>query len=141
MYHKIYGAYAPDHGKVVSRSERKREGYISSALTYGEVLFETFAELFKVVEERHGGMPEGGVFVDVGCGIGKPVFAAALLHNFRKCVGIEILEDLYKVCIECMKTYTHEVKPHLGEEKSSGLQFSVSLFLDPFDMAPFWRLP
>mmetsp|Transcript_10406 Transcript_10406/g.21411 ORF Transcript_10406/g.21411 Transcript_10406/m.21411 type:complete len:247 (-) Transcript_10406:21-761(-) len=124
MYHAIYGSYDSDFGRSVSRSERKREGYISSALTYGEVLFETFAELFKVIKERHGGMPEGGVFVDVGCGIGKPVFAAALLHNFRKCVGIEILEDLYKVCVECLKTYTRDVKPQLGEEKTADLQFS-----------------
>jgi len=90
MYHRIYGCYEVDHGKKISRAERKREGYISSTLTYGEVVFETFAELFDIIKERHGGMPEGGNFVDIGCGIGKPVFAAALLHNFRKCTGIEV---------------------------------------------------
>jgi len=33
-------------------------------------------------------------FIDIGCGTGKPVFAAALLHPFKKVIGVEILEDL-----------------------------------------------
>ena len=33
----------------------------------------------------------GGVCYDLGSGVGRPVFAAALLHPFARCVGIEIL--------------------------------------------------
>jgi hypothetical protein len=66
-------------------------------LTYGEIEFASFAEqLIKVDTRRrrcrldltmhekvqkYGRMVEGGgKFVDVGCGVGKAVFAAALLH-------------------------------------------------------------
>jgi ubiquinone/menaquinone biosynthesis C-methylase UbiE len=42
----------------------------------------------------------GGKFVDVGCGTGRPVFAACLLHDFDSCVGIEILTDLYKLALK-----------------------------------------
>jgi hypothetical protein len=34
--------------------------------------------------------------VDIGTGAGRAVFAAALLHDFDKCMGIEILEGLHK---------------------------------------------
>ena len=35
------------------------------------------------------------VFLDVGSGIGKPVFAAALLRPWLRCVGVELLEGLH----------------------------------------------
>jgi tRNA G46 methylase TrmB len=45
----------------------------------------------------------GGKFVDIGSGSGKAVFAAALLHKFDDCVGIEILEGLHNLAEEvCM---------------------------------------
>ena len=127
LYETLYGMhrFPEDHGKQLSRRERKREGYISTTLTYGEIKFETFAELFHILKMRHGAMSEdGGVFVDIGCGIGKPVFCAALLHKFNRIVGIEILEDLYKVCIETMHLWTKSVKPVLGEEYTQEMQFS-----------------
>lgn len=31
-------------------------------------------------------------FIDLGCGAGKAVFAAALLHRFGACIGVELLE-------------------------------------------------
>jgi hypothetical protein len=32
----------------------------------------------------------GGNFYDLGSGMGKPVFAAMLNHDFHKCVGLEV---------------------------------------------------
>ena len=119
LYDLMYGThrFPEDHGKQLSRTERKRENYISTTLTYGEIKFETFTELFHILKTRHGAMAEdGGVFVDIGCGIGKPVFCAALMHKFNRIVGIEILEDLYKCCVETMQIWTKSVKPLLGEE-------------------------
>ncbi|GMH48602.1 hypothetical protein TrVE_jg14474 [Triparma verrucosa] len=128
LFDKLYGkqrGFSETYGKEISRAERKREGYISTTLTYGEIKFETFAELMNILKGRHGAMKEdGGVFVDIGCGIGKPLFGAALLHKFDKIVGIEILEDLYKVCVETMQHWTKHVKPVLGEERTQDMQFS-----------------
>ncbi len=79
----------------LSRAERIENGYISSTLSYGEILFEPFQKLLTILY-RHGFSPEsGGKFVDIGSGIGKAVFAAALCHQFNACVGIEILSSLH----------------------------------------------
>ena len=60
LYNQLYDRYPKDHGKIVSRTERKREGYISLTLAYGEIVYSTFAELFAIIEERHGGIPSDG---------------------------------------------------------------------------------
>lgn len=39
----------------------------------------------------------GGAFYDLGSGTGKAVLAAALLHDFDECKGIEIADSLYDV--------------------------------------------
>lgn len=52
-------------------------------------------------------------------------FSCAL--SFSSFRSSQILEDLYKVAVECLGTYTREVKPELGEEKTADLQFSVSI--------------
>ena len=126
LFQQLYNdRYELDHGKKLSRAERKREGYISSTLTYGEILFSTFSELFDILRAREL-LPEKGVFVDVGCGIGKPVFAAALLHDFQRCVGIEILEDCHRACVDTLRFWTQNIKPELGDDRTSpeNLQFS-----------------
>jgi hypothetical protein len=56
----------------------------------------------------------GGYFYDLGSGIGKPVIAAALLHNFEKCIGIETLEGLYTTSLLLQDRYNSVGKPALG---------------------------
>lgn len=53
--------------------------------------------LFITCFKRHG------KFVDIGCGSGKPVFAAALIHDFKFVQGIEILASLYFHCEEILE--------------------------------------
>ena len=59
--------------------------------------------------------PSGGVFYDLGCGTGKPVFAAAAASApgglFRRCVGLEILSGLHEICRKAL-----EVRLIHGEE-------------------------
>jgi hypothetical protein len=38
-------------------------------------------------------------------GVGRGVIAAAFLHPFQKCIGIEYLENLHKVAFEVKATY------------------------------------
>ena len=40
--------------------------------------------------------------MDVGCGSGKAVFAAALTHDFDLCVGIEILANLHEIAVKVL---------------------------------------
>ena len=55
-------------------------------------------------------MKPGGVFVDLGSGSGKGILAAALTHNFDKCVGIEILDSLAKLSYSLIKHYEEHFK-------------------------------
>lgn len=41
----------------------------------------------------------GGVFYDLGSGTGKVVLTAAILHNFTKCNGVELLSGLHEVAV------------------------------------------
>jgi hypothetical protein len=87
-----------------------------------------------ILKTRHNCLHSpGGVFYDLGCGIGKPVFAAGLIHKFDKLVGVEILEDLYKVCVETMHVWTKDVKPILGEE----VRYYVYVFYYIFILSDF----
>ena len=51
----------------------------------------------------------GGIFYDLGSGTGKPLIAAAVLHNFGYCYGIEILEGLYTTSLEIQSSYASKV--------------------------------
>jgi hypothetical protein len=117
-FHTIAGQYPAAIGKAVSKKERDEEeerkggesgggssssSSSSSNLVYGEIHFGTFALALEKVRKKYGGLSEpGGVFVDVGSGTGKPVFAAMLMHEFDKVVGIEILEGLHQLSLELL---------------------------------------
>jgi SAM-dependent methyltransferase len=45
------------------------------------------------------------VFLDVGSGIGKPVFAAALLRPWRRCAGVELLAGLHAEALALRETW------------------------------------
>ena len=73
----------------------------STALNYGEMTVPAFADLLDLAwperpDERQGGGLGRGVFVDLGCGTGKLVLAAAIMrpHSFRVCKGVELVDEL-----------------------------------------------
>lgn len=97
-------------GKQISREERKNKNYQSPTLVYGEIEFWPFAEVFLRIKEKYGGLShKGGVFVDIGCGTGKPVMAAALLHDFDICLGVEILENLVSACHKVLDVWKWKI--------------------------------
>ena len=114
LYDRLVESFPEGAGKDVSRAEREELGLKSSTLVYGEITFEPFAEqLLKL--HAYGGMPEGGIFYDIGCGTGKPVFAAALLHPFRRCAGIEVLTGLSAIAERIRRDFDATVRPALPE--------------------------
>lgn len=88
---KIYNKHPFESSRDVSRKQRLREGHSTATLAYSETPFDTFREQFLKLYQ-HGLSAEDAVrFIDIGCGSGGVVFAAALCHDFKECVGIEIL--------------------------------------------------
>lgn len=61
--------------------------------------FESFAIVLKKIQSKHDGFDDADetpkIFYDLGSGTSKPVFAAAMLYNFKRCTGIEILDLLH----------------------------------------------
>jgi hypothetical protein len=51
----------------------------------------------------------GGIFYDLGSGIGRPVVGAACLYPFDVCTGIEILEGLFNASILVQEAYNSKV--------------------------------
>lgn len=107
LFNQITAEFPVSLGKELSQRARKElEGLHRKdfALTYGEGEFATFGEIFATLRSRYGALGEG-VFYDLGSGTGKAVVAAALLHSFRECRGIELLEPLFQKSLELKERY------------------------------------
>ncbi len=74
----------------VSLDERRRLDLKDDHFVYGEIAYPTFAKMLDIAKP----MP-GDVFYDLGCGSGKSVFLAAMLYDFSKALGVELLKPLY----------------------------------------------
>lgn len=104
-----------DIGKKVSRREREDTFQMDNTnLRYGEMGFDAVVAILDKIRDVHGKpgvghsgdagiMQEGGVFVDLGSGMGKAVLAAAIAHPFERVVGVECLEGLHQLAIELQK--------------------------------------
>jgi hypothetical protein len=78
-------------GKMTSTIYRYAHFIRNKELTYGEIDFLSFYCILKKTEPK-----EGEIFYDLGAGIGKAVFCAALFFNLSKSKGIELLMPLYE---------------------------------------------
>lgn len=88
-------------GFTASKTARTNLNLLSdSALTYGEVEFNSFQEIIQLANPK-----KGEVFYDLGSGTGKPVFIAALCFEFSACKGIELLEPLYALSCQAQKEF------------------------------------
>ncbi|GMI10123.1 hypothetical protein TrLO_g2362 [Triparma laevis f. longispina] len=103
----LFEPYTPDMGKEVSQKERAERNLYDEEYNYGEFGLQTFNKLIQRCKRIFGHMPEGqnGVFWDLGCGSGKLVVAAATLHPFTQCWGIDYLRNLTLVGDQMIKTF------------------------------------
>ena len=92
-------------GEKTSQDERSKRGVLNiKCLTYGEIKIKSFLQVFKWIQKEwkdkdpdcwHNAFNvPGGTFVDLGHGTGKGILSGALMHQFERCWGMEILESL-----------------------------------------------
>jgi len=86
--------------RKISMQERNLLNLHSVNLEYNEIGFPALCEIFYNMIPR---LPQGGTFYDLGCGAGKVVVAAALLHRFDTVVGIELLPNLVTTSKELVR--------------------------------------
>lgn len=88
----------------LSSAEAERRGLPKVSkemdLTYGDVPFEALRQIIHAANPR-----PGTLFYDLGSGCGRGVIAAALIHEFDCCVGIEVLSDLHGAAVEPARRY------------------------------------
>ncbi|CAK4105133.1 unnamed protein product [Aphanomyces euteiches] len=90
-YDRVYRHFTAEYSKELSLQARQgKEEFDTTSSVYGEIAFFPFADIIQSVTTEL----TGGVFYDLGSGVGKAVVAAALVHKFDKAVGIELLKPL-----------------------------------------------
>eukprot|EP00954_Amorphochlora_amoebiformis_P008442 655626-Amorphochlora_amoeboformis.AAC.1 len=110
--------YEVSIGKKASSKERDEKQLGASTLVYGEIRFEPYGITIEKIKKWYGGLKKsGGVFYDIGSGTGKPTFAAALLHDFDKACGVEILEGLWKISNTLLDRWDKAIRPNLPKPK------------------------
>lgn len=133
-FEALFAEHPLNVAKAASRRERKENQYISMALVYGEIAFGPFKSVFDVLKRWHHVLEKpGGVFLDIGSGSGKAVFAATLIHDFDACYGIEILESLHSMSEDVLQIWDRKVKRHFPlsiQKKRTRIAFTLGDALD-----------
>lgn len=129
IYDHVTSAFPLVVGKAASKKEREENGKKETTLVYGEINFETFGIIIERIKKIYGRQDvgasgpygvlqgRGGIFYDLGAGTGKAVAAAAILHNFDQCVGVECLEGLYSISLEMLASYNTRGKTKLEDRE------------------------
>ena len=97
------------------------------ALAYSEVPLGPFLDLLDRLKSVYGiyehdtRLEKGGNFVDLGAGVGKAVFAAALCasHTFDRVTGVEVVEPLYHMSLELLAEWKDDFVPALEPEQQA----------------------
>lgn len=101
-------------------------------LTYGEFDFLFFAQLLdRALELYHDNYNNGTcwddcVFTDLGSGMGRLVLAAAALHKWKLCRGVEVLSDLHAEAQQRAASATPSLL-------LSDVHFSCGSITDPYE--------
>ncbi|CAN5426894.1 methyltransferase [soil metagenome] len=86
---------------ALSKQIRQHQGLNDDAFVYGEIEVLSFANMLEIVKP----IP-GEIFYDLGCGSGKAVFTAAMLYEFSKCYGIELLQPMHQLCCQQLTQFS-----------------------------------
>lgn len=121
-FSEIFSADAHQVASLASLNERNRT---DNNLMYGEIVdLESLKEMFNIIKVEYGGLQDADIakFYDLGSGAGRPVFAAASLHPFASCTGIEIISSLHNLAVE--------YSSRLSNELAAPTHFVCGSFLD-----------
>ena len=93
LIHGIFGEQAPA-ARFVAADAEALPAASHCDLTYGELDLEFFEELLALVRPR-----ADEIFIDIGSGCGRLVCSAALQHEWRRAIGIEVVRGLHEEAI------------------------------------------
>jgi hypothetical protein len=101
--------YSNINGYGVSKEARLKSGIDTEQLLYGELPFASWKEIVE-----HANPKKDGVFMDLGSGTGRVVIASHMLFDFKKCLGVELLEGLHDKACEVEKEFRKNIAPQIA---------------------------
>lgn len=120
LYENLTSFFPIAMGKSTSRKERIAKSLTSSNLLYSEVTFDMMASIMRQLKELGVLKRKQGKFFDLGAGVGKAVIAAAMLHPFASCVGIEVLENIHATSMEMLRQFNAKIATRLHHVPTVG---------------------
>lgn len=99
---RIYEKFPLETVKKISNADRHDMSCDTATLSYAEVDYFPFGRFLLDLQDH---FPPKPTFCDIGCGVGKTVFAAYFSKLFTKYVGIEILPSLWNICNLVFRQY------------------------------------
>jgi SAM-dependent methyltransferase len=112
IFNKLYSDFSLLETIEESRKERVIKRLSGSSYVYGEITFEGFKQIYDFAEKEFGKdyMSNLDSFVDLGSGSGKVCLASAILGNFKKSVGVELLGNLTALSDSIKDLYEFMIK-------------------------------
>jgi predicted RNA methylase len=111
-------------GMQISLKDREKLNLSDKEFVYGEIKFNTFVDLLKKT-----GLSSNDVFYDLGCGVGKPCFVAALVFETKKACGIELMPTLFSTAQNLLKK-AKELVPNISKIEFINKNFLLTDFSD-----------
>jgi hypothetical protein len=87
------------------------------------------AYIYEYIKKNFPDSINKGVFYDLGSGTGKPVIAMSLMQSFNKLIGIEFLENLFKLSLAIKDNYNKTINEKFAANQNI-LSFSTPNIID-----------
>lgn len=107
LFNEVFNEF---DGWALCNEAIKKMPYFNRVFLYDEASVESFARALEKTCPN-----ENDIFYDLGSGLGKKVFAAALLCDKLHSKGIEILPDMYEASVQIQRTL--HMRGHLVEKR------------------------
>jgi len=104
LYKNVDGFESSSQAKKKNQHQDGRNTFV-----YGEFPFITGQAIIKKAQPK-----KDGVFFDLGSGVGRAVILSHLLFDFKKSVGIELLEGMHKDACQLQERLPTLVSPQFN---------------------------
>ena len=102
IYDKVFQGLNGYGISLLEKEQRQQKEEIFRDILYGEVSLELLYAMY-VLPPINEYIEKAKIFYDLGSGIGNAVISSYLTGLFDKCVGVELLDTLYKTSLKAHK--------------------------------------
>jgi hypothetical protein len=130
----IFKDFSIDVARNASNNSKNKDATSSINLVYGEVGFTSLSHILEFIFSKDVWEPSKSknnlTFYDLGSGSGRGVFTTSLLHNFKVCRGIELLDGLFDVSSSVLHKHVHskESQPIIKDHPKFKNNYTSSSF-------------